>query len=142
MQENEMSIKTWKATVRKAVWNHNESWLKDKIENRYEKLQDLRNDNFGRMEYLASKSIDNCRMMMSMRSNMVNVKENFKNMYKNRRNELSCDSCQGKEVESQSHVLLCSAYDKFRDGLDLTKQDDLILYYREVLAYRDRKDSK
>ena len=137
-----MSINTLKATVRKAVWNHNESWLKDKIENRYEKLQDLRNDNFGRKEYLASKSIDNCRMMMRVRSNMVKVKENFKNMYKNRRNGLSCDSCQGKEVESQSHVLLCPAYDKFRDGLDLTKQDDLILYYREVLAYRDRKDSK
>ena len=60
----------------------------------------------------------------------------------NRRNGLSCDSCQGKEVESQSYVLLCSAYDKLRDGLDLTKQDDLIRYYREMLAYRDRKDSK
>ena len=113
-----------------------------------QKLQDLRNDNFGRKEYLASKSIDNCRMRMRVRSNMVKVKENFKNMYKNRRNGLYCDSCQGKEVESQSHVLLCPAYDKFRDGLDLTKQDDLIRYYREVLAYkevlayRDRKDSK
>ena len=71
---------------------------------------------------------------------MVNVKENFKNMYKNRRNGLSCDSCQSQEVESLSHVLLCSAYDKVRDGLELTKQDDLIRYYREVLAYRDRKE--
>ena len=35
--------------------------------------------NFGRKEYLASKSIDNCRMMMRMRSKMMNVKENFKN---------------------------------------------------------------
>ena len=45
-------------------------------------------------------------------------------------------------MESQSCVLLGSAYDKLRDGLDLTKQDDLIRYYREVLAYKDRKDSK
>ena len=116
--------------------------LKDKIVNNYEKLEDLKNDNFGRKDYLSSKSIDNFRMMMRMRSKMVNVKENFKNMYKFRRNGLSCDSCQSQEVESQSHVLRCPAYDKLRVGLDLTKQDDLIRYYREVLAHRDKKGTK
>jgi hypothetical protein len=142
LRENEISLNTWKSIVRKAVWKHNEIMLKDKIVINYDKLQDLKNDNFGRKDYLSSKSIDNCRMMMRMRSKMVNVKENFKNMYKNRRNGLSCDSCQSQEVESQSHVLLCPAYDKLRDGLDLAKQDDLIRYYREVLAYRDKKDNK
>ena len=140
LKENKISITTWKNIVRKAVWKHNELWLKDKIANNYEKLQDLRNDNFGRKDYLASKSIDNCRMMMRIRSKMVNVKENFKNMYKNRRNGINCESCNNQEVESQSHVLVCLAYDKLRNGLDLTKQNDLIIYYREVLAYRDRKE--
>ena len=71
---------------------------------------------------------------------MVNVKENFKNMYKNGRNGIYCDSCHSQEVESQSHVLFCLAYVKLRNGLDLTKQDDLIIYYREVLVFRDRKE--
>ena len=69
---------------------------------------------------------------------MLHVKENFKNMYKKRTNGLQCDSCLA-QVETQAHVLVCPAYDKLREGLQLNNQDDLVKYYREVLMLRDKK---
>ena len=91
------------------------------------------------MKNLSSKSIEDVRMTMRLRSNMVNVKENFKNLHKNRANGLLCESCENKEVESQIHVLSCTAYTELREGLNLTKQEDIVKYYREVLAFRDAK---
>ena len=135
LQLNEMSKLTWKRTVNKAVQIHNEQYLKDKMG---EKLKDIKTDSFGRKEYLSSKSIENSRVMIRIRSKMVHVKENFKNMYKNRTNGLTCDSCQNQQVESQIHVLVCPAYNKLREGLTLSKQDDLIKYYREVMVLRDK----
>ena len=72
---------------------------------------------------------------------MLHVKENFKNMYKKRTNGLKCDSCL-TQVETQAHVLVCPAYDKLREGLQLNNQDDLVKYYREVLMLRDKKGTK
>ena len=46
------------------------------------------------------------------------------------------------EVESQIHVLSCTAYKKLREGLDLSKHEDMINYYREVMAYRDKLSKK
>jgi hypothetical protein len=39
-------------------------------------------------------------------------------------------------------MCLCPAYDKLREGLTLTNQDDLIKYYREVMVYRDKMGYK
>ena len=72
---------------------------------------------------------------------MLHVKENFKNMYKKRTNGLKCDSCL-TQVETQAQVLVCPAYDKLREGLQLNNQDDLVKYYREVLMLRDKKGTK
>eukprot|EP00092_Neocalanus_flemingeri_P071336 GFUD01087667.1.p1 GENE.GFUD01087667.1~~GFUD01087667.1.p1 ORF type:complete len:113 (-),score=21.46 GFUD01087667.1:430-768(-) len=107
------------------------------MENDYKKLDDIKSDNFGRKDYLFHKSIENSRLMIRIRSKMVQVKDNFRNMYKNKKNGLNCDSCKS-HTETQTHLLLCPAYDKLRVGLTLTDQDDLIKYYREVMMYRDK----
>ena len=46
-------------------------------------------------------------------------------MYKNRRNGIYCESCHNQDVESQSHVLVCLAYDKLR--LDKAEQPHHLL---------------
>ena len=66
----------------------------------------------------------------------------LKNLHKNKPNGLFCDYCQKTEVESQIHVLSCTAYKKLREGLDLSKHEDMINYYREVMAYRDKLSKK
>ena len=78
LRDNEMSAVMWKKTVNDAVWLNNEKCIKEDIANIYKKLQNIKDDNFGRKEYLSSKSIGNCRMTMRVRSHMVKVKQNFK----------------------------------------------------------------
>jgi hypothetical protein len=48
IQLKDMSQFTWKNNVNRAVWKHNEQVLKYKMENNYEKLQDIKSDSFGR----------------------------------------------------------------------------------------------
>ena len=138
IEASQFSQSVWKSKVKAAVTNHNEQCLKDKMG---EKLKDIVNDSFGRQEYLSSKSIEHSRTMIRIRSKMLHVKDNFKNMYKNRTNGVKCDSCL-TQVETQAHVLVCPAYDKLREGLQLNNQDDLVKYYREVLMLRDKKGTK
>ena len=69
---------------------------------------------------------------------MVHVKDNFKNMHKKKTNGLACESCNTVQTETQAHVLRCLAYDKLREGLTLSNQDDLIKYFREVMMVRDK----
>ena len=142
LRDNEISAVMWKKTVNDAVWINNEKCIKEDIANNYKKLQNIKNDNFGRKDYLSSKSIENCRMNMRVRSHMVKVKQNFKNLHKNKPNGLFCEYCKKTEVESQIHVLSCTAYKKLREGLDLSKHEDMINYYREVMAYRDKLSKK
>ena len=39
-------------------------------------------------------------------------------------------------MESQIHVLYSTVYTELREVLNLTKQEDIVKYYREVLAFR------
>ena len=131
----EISPNMWKECVKKAIWKHNEAELKSKMEN-YKKLNEIKNESFERKEYLKSKSIVDSRMTIRLRSKMFHAKDNFKNKYINRKNGLSCESCNTGLIESQSHVLICTAYDKLREGLNLNQNNDIVKYYREVLLLR------
>ena len=139
MAANEMSSVMWKNIVNKAVWMDYELYLRNKMGG---KLEDIKSDSFGRKDYLSNKSIENSRMMIRIRSKMVHVKDNFKNMHKNKTYGLACESCNKVQTETQAHVVMCPAYDKLREGLTLSNQDDLIKYFREVMMARDKLGSK
>ena len=55
------------------------------------------------------------------------------------RDNLSCEACSSGDVESQSHVLRCTAYDGIREGLDLNKDKDLVTFFREIIKIRMKK---
>ena len=48
-----------------------------------------------------------------------------------------CSSCQSGFIESQTHVLFCSAYTDLRAGKDLNNDSDIIDYIRKVLIVRE-----
>ena len=81
-------------------------------------------------------------MAIRVRSNMVKVKENFKSMHKKKENGLTCEACTTGCEESQSHILRCSAYEKFREGRNMSKLEDVVAYFRKVLAHRDKMGIK
>jgi hypothetical protein len=50
-----------------------------------------------------------------------------------------CDSCESCIV-SQSNILYCPAYKDLREGRTLSSDDDIVSYFREVLAFRIKLD--
>ena len=38
--------------------------------------------------------------------------------------------------DTQDHILVCSGYQKFREGKDLTKDSDLVYYFKCVIQHR------
>ena len=49
------------------------------------------------------------------------IKGNFKNLYRDK--DMRCQGCM-VEVDMQSHVLQCKAYDDLRVDMDLMKDED------------------
>ena len=46
-----------------------------------------------------------------------------------------CDSCESC-IDSQSHILYCPAYEKLREGKNLSSDEDIVTYFREVMQIR------
>ena len=108
----------------------------------YKKLDKIKEDDpTVAKEYMEKKSLADCRIVFRMRTEMINLKENMKNMYKGA--STNCDACDMEVSESQTHVMSCPGYTELRVGKDMAKDEDLVAYSREVLKIREkRKQSK
>ena len=54
-------------------------------------------------------------------------KANFKSKY----SDIKCEGW-GREMDSQSHVMVCPEYEDLRVNVDFAKDEDLLEYYRKV----------
>jgi hypothetical protein len=52
----------------------------------------------------------------------------------------SCWHC--PQIDSQPHIKICPAYQKFRENKNLENDHDLVNYFRDVIKLRDNMDSK
>ena len=71
---------------------------------------------------------------------MVNeVRGNFKSKYVRNGGEaaLLCDNCDQRQVETQSHCLICPKWEGIRQGLDVTTIEGLTTF--NGYYWRDRK---
>ena len=50
-----------------------------------------------------------------------------------------CSHC--PNIDNQSHIMYCTAYKQPREGKDLTKDLDLVHYYKQALQMRDDDQS-
>ena len=67
------------------------------------------------------------------------VKMNFQSDKKFTADSWVCDGCRNghnDKRDSQSHVLFCEAYEVFRTGKDLTKDQDLVDFFKSVVDHR------
>ena len=98
------------------------------------KLKDNKDDSFrGLPEYFHDRNLSNARMKFKIRTKMVeNVPVNFKNRYRYTKIGLNCVHC---NVElSQNHLVICPERSNMRQGLDMSKLDDLVTYFRRYLT--------
>ena len=52
-----------------------------------------------------------------------------------------CGDC-GQDRDTQSHCLVCPAWEEDRDRLDLSDIEDLVTYFQRVLRGREEKEKE
>ena len=98
----------WKNLVKKAVKEAATNFFKENVKG---KLEDgpMKHESFGQKSYLKELRSDKARTNFALRTKIIPVKFNDKNDKKNQHKLWRCDSCL-VEIESQSHILHCPAY--------------------------------
>ena len=69
------------------------------------------------------------------------ISGNFKNKYrvKGATSEgLACPYCAQGDIMTQSHCTACQGWLQLRDGLDMTKSDDLVVFFRKLLVEMEK----
>ena len=101
------------------------------------KVKDKIMESFHQKEYFKSTKINEGRIMFRSRCKMLNCKMNFPSDPKFKKELWLCDSCK-RAIDTQSHVMICPAYSKLREGKDVNSDDDVITYLVEVMKIRER----
>ena len=120
-----------KEELEDAVFCHEYKEMKEEM-SKCEKLKDVRNEDFRKeQEYMEEKGMGNARMAFRIRTKMVNkVKANFKNMYKD---NLDCEYCDEKVIETQEHILECLGWREELGTLDVTTMKDKVEFFYRVM---------
>ena len=128
----------WKSAVKKEAKLKNEDKLRTLIK-KSSKLEVLKGESYGEKSYISDMKMQDARMNFSLRSRMYDCKMNFLNNPVFKAEMWRCDSCQSC-VDSQSHILYCPAYHQLREGRSLSSDQDIVSYFKEVLAIRSKLD--
>ena len=85
------------------------------------KLAEMRNTDMTNMQkYMLSKSLAYSRLEFLWRTNMLDTRSTMKGKY--RKDKYNCphcvEGCEMKIVETPHHLLVCSAYQDLRYGID------------------------
>ena len=86
--------------------------------------------------YMKTMALPDARMAFRIKSNMIDLKANYKGKY--RGGDYECDQCEG-EVETVTHCLVCPGYREERENKDLSNDDDLVKYFFAVMKKREQK---
>ena len=64
------------------------------------------------------------------------MKGNFKHDKKYKNGGVLCVAC-GTEEEGNTHVMACSEYEDIKQGLDFSKNEDLVKFFKGVMTRRE-----
>jgi hypothetical protein len=129
--------------IKQAIVRHHYADMKTGLD-KSTKLESIKNEAFTKPQsYMHNKSIENGRLAFRIRSQMVdNIPANLKNKFRNDKQGLICKYCPAGDILSQSHCLVCTAWQELRVGLDLNQIEDLTIYFRKLLTERAKMDKK
>ena len=127
----------WKNLVKKSIRQKCENELKQEL-NEFIKLEKskISEEQFIAKDYLKTMTLEDARTNFKIRTEMLNLKFNYKHMPQNEKSLWLCDSCQ-ISIESQSHIMWCPAYSELRVGKNINDDKDLIEYVKKVLKIRE-----
>ena len=129
-----------KNVVKNAIFEHHYNDMVNTVKEK-SKLDDIKEYEFKEVQpYFNEKSVDTARMAFKVRTHMVpEIPGNFKNKYRVKgtvSDGLTCTHCMQGEIMTQSHCLTCPAWTEIRDGLEMTKIEDLVIFFRKLMVER------
>ena len=134
-----ISKQRWKRLVNAAILKENKAQLLLEIQTKYRKLDydQLKNESFEIKDYLKKLQLGNARCKFRIRTKMVeNIAFNFSSDPAYVSRLWCCTHCDC--MDSQSHVLVCDGYKYLRQDRDLSSDNDLVAYFRDVISLRDK----
>ena len=102
------------------------------------KMKGLINQICNAKPYMESKSLNDVRDTFRLRTKMIDgIRGNFRNMYPG--NKGNCEGC-GKVLETQAHVVDCAEFSDIREGLDMSKDRNMVKFKRikEKESWKDK----
>ena len=97
-------------------------------------------------------TVQQSKLLFKLRTRMLDVKANFKNMFHNDMTLLNCNLCDNNSIEDQKHVIECTEiennknisidyFDLFSKNLD-TMKNAIVKYeksWKEMNTLKDKK---
>ena len=136
-----------KSEIQEAVFYDHYKELKKEVAS-YEKLQDIKNDDFRTaQDYMKNNCLEYCRMAFRLRTRQFVCRANMPRMYGG---VLWCHNCstapdQGPDgglapEESQKHLESCKAYLHLHKGRDVeTNYQDKVNFFMDIMVERTKK---
>ena len=131
------------------IYYHHYKDLKEQLDSS-KKMSSVKHEDFRtEQSYFNDKSVDRCRTKFRVRTEMCETyKDNYRSKYRtmargeeDRDPGPQCGDC-GQDRDTQSHCLVCPAWEEDRDRLDLSDIEDLVTYFQRVLRGREEKEKE
>ena len=139
VNETVMSKNQFKKHVEKACQVEDEAMMKRKMES-LSKMSDRIAEDCKMKEYMKNNLVSVVRDIFRIRTNMNQLRGNFKNDYKLTKQGSRCNC--GLEEENNKHIMECSLYYDIRVGKDMSCDKELVEFFRAVMDRRRKKDEK
>ena len=134
----------FKRLVKCKILELNKEILLEKAKSKeYKKIDinDLETNDFKLKSYFRNLSISDARLKFKLVSKMTpTVEMNFMSDKRFSINLWKCEGCIPMSGigtrDTQEHIIVCPGYQKYREGKDLSKDSDLVSYFKCVIQHR------
>ena len=118
-----------KSVVKEAIFAHHYSDMKEEV-SKIKKLDPIKDQDFREVQHY----------FMDRSPMLEEIPGNFKNKFKNEKEKLKCQHCSEQQILTQSHCVECPAWTEIKKDLDLTKIEDMVIYFLRLLNERVKSE--
>ena len=139
--QTDLPKQKYKQIVTNACYARDKKEIKDKMSS-LEKCSELIGDEFKLQDYMKSKSLKDIRELFRIKTRMNHLRANFPGKPGCKaEGGMDCIGC-GESIETNSHVTNCKSYADLLVGRDLSKDADLVQFFRDVMSRREKLNKK
>ena len=137
-----LDAKSYKKMLTLALHKENESRIKTQAQNK-SKCEKIFEEKYGQKTYLKEKDIEKSRFQYKSRFKLLSFAGNFGNDKRFAKSDWLCRCKTTREEESHLMEGSCTVYGHIRRSFgDLKDEEELILFFKEVMEERERLEDE